>query len=85
MKISLFMHSDAPLGYFAQQLLEGVTIRAAEALGLNTGVIEEGKNADMLVVDLESEPTKDIALHLILHRYNISKVFVNGKLEIGEL
>lgn len=84
MKISLFMHSEAPLLEFAQALLDGVTIHAAEALGLNTGVIEEGKNADMIVVDLESEPTKELPVHLILHRYNISKVYVNGKLEVGE-
>jgi len=84
MKISLFMHSEAPLLEFAKALLDGVTIHAAEALGLNTGEITEGKNADMLVIDLESEPTKELPIHLILHRYNISKVYVNGKLEIGE-
>jgi cytosine/adenosine deaminase-related metal-dependent hydrolase len=84
MKIALFMHAKVPLNQLAHSLLEGVTLRAAEALGLNTGVIEEGKNADMLVINLESEPTKDLALHLILHRYNISQVYVNGNLEIGE-
>jgi cytosine/adenosine deaminase-related metal-dependent hydrolase len=84
MKISLFMHSDAPLLQFAQALLDGVTINAAKALGLNTGEIAEGKNADMLVIDLESEPTKELPIHLILHRYNISKVYINGKQEIGE-
>ena len=68
---------------FAQSLLEGVTINAAKALGLNTGVIEEGKNADMLVVDLDKEPNEELALHLLLHRYNISKVYINGKLEKG--
>jgi len=84
MKISLFMHANAPLLEFAQALLDGVTIHAAQALGLNTGVIEEGKNADMIVVDLEAEPTKELPIHLILHRYNISKVYINGKLEKGE-
>ena len=84
MKISLFMHSSAPLLTFAQALLDGVTINAAKALGLNTGEIAESKNADMLVIDLESEPTKELPIHLILHRYNISKVYINGKLEIGE-
>jgi len=84
MKISLFMHSSAPLAEFARALLDGVTINAAKALGLNTGEIAEGKNADMLIVDLEGEPTKELALHLILHRYNISKVYVNGNLEVGE-
>ena len=84
MKISLFMHADAPLVNFAQQLLDGVTVNAAKALGLNTGVIAEGKNADMIVVDLDREPNQQLALHLLLHRYNISKVYINGSLEKGE-
>ena len=79
-KISLFMHSDAPLLKFAQALFRGITTNAAEALGLNTGEIKEGKNADMLVIDLENEPNEELVLHLILHRYNISKVFINGEL-----
>ncbi len=81
MKISLFMHSEAPLLEFAQALLRGVTVDAANALGLNTGEIAVGKNADMIVLDLESEPTEELAIHLILHRYNISKVYINGNLE----
>ncbi|MBT5934325.1 metal-dependent hydrolase [Sulfurimonas sp.] len=80
MKMSLFMHSDAPLLKFAQALLDGVTIHAAQALGLNTGEIAEGKNADMIVLDLDKEPTQELAIHLILHRYNISKVYINGTL-----
>lgn len=83
MKISLFMHSDAPLLAYAKQLIKGVTVYAGEALGLNTGEIKEGKNADMLVLDLDAEPNEELAIHLILHRYNISKVFINGKLEKG--
>ncbi len=81
MKISLFMHSDAPLLEFAKALIDSVTINAAKSLGLNTGEIKEGKNADMLVLDLENKASEDLAIHLILHRYNISKVYVNGILE----
>lgn len=81
MKMSLFMHSNAPLVKFAEALLKGVTIHAAEALGINTGAIAEGKNADMIVLDLDQEPTDELALHLILHRYNISKVYINGELK----
>ena len=81
MKISLFMHANAPLVGFAKSLIDGVTIHAAEALGINAGEIAEGKNADMIVLDLDASPTPELALHLILHRYNISKVYVNGKLE----
>ena len=84
MKVALFMHSELPLLPLAQKLLRSVTKDAAEALGVNAGEIAEGKNADMLIVDLESEPTKELALHLILHRYNISKVYVRGELVKGE-
>jgi cytosine/adenosine deaminase-related metal-dependent hydrolase len=83
MKMSLFIHDQAPLLTFAKELLEGVTIKAAKALGLNTGVIEEGKNADMLVIDLDDEPNEQLPLHLLLHKYPISKVYINGKLEKG--
>jgi cytosine/adenosine deaminase-related metal-dependent hydrolase len=84
MKMSLFMHSDAPLLKFANELIKGVTINAANALGLNSGEIAEGKNADMLILDLDKEPNEELAIHLILHRYNISKVYINGKLEKGK-
>ncbi|MDH4945343.1 metal-dependent hydrolase [Sulfurimonas sp. C5] len=85
MKISLFTHANAPLNDFAQQLIMAATKNAAQALGLNTGEIAEGKNADMLVLDLESTPNEELATHLILHHYDISKVFINGQLEKGEL
>ncbi len=81
MKMSLFMHANAPLLSFANALIKGVTINAAEALGINAGEIAEGKNADMIVLDLDKAPTEELAIHLILHRYNISKVYIHGKLE----
>ncbi len=84
MKISLFTHPELPLLPLAQALLQSVTIDAAEALGVNAGEIAEGKNADMLVIDLDAAPSKELAIHLILHRYNISKVYINGKLEKGQ-
>jgi cytosine/adenosine deaminase-related metal-dependent hydrolase len=80
MKISLFMHDDAPLLEYAKELIDSVTINASNALGLNAGEIKEGKNADMLILDLDKEPNDELAIHLILHRYNISKIFINGKL-----
>lgn len=81
MKIALFMQSEAPLLELANRLIKSVTVDAADALGLNTGVIAEGKNADMIVLDLDKEPTQELAIHLILHRYNISKVWINGVLK----
>lgn len=83
MKCALFMHSNIPLLELAQNLIKSVTKDAADALGINSGEIAEGKNADMIVLDLESKPGDELAIHLILHRYNISKVYINGKLEKG--
>ena len=84
MKIALFMQSNMPLLDLANKLIKSVTIDAANALGLNSGEIAEGKNADMLILDLDKEPTKELAIHLILHRYNISKIFINGELKKGD-
>lgn len=75
------MHSELPLLELAKKLINSVTINAASALGLNTGEIAEGKNADMLILDLDNKPTDELAIHLILHRYNISKVYINGNLK----
>jgi aminodeoxyfutalosine deaminase len=83
MKCALFMHSEMPLLDLAKKLINSVTINAASALNINTGEIAEGKNADMLVLDLDKEPSDELAIHLILHRYNISKVYINGKKEKG--
>ena len=80
MKIALFMQNDMPLVELANRLIRSVTIDAANALELNTGEIKEGKNADMLVIDLDKAPNEELALHLILHRYNISSIYINGKL-----
>jgi cytosine/adenosine deaminase-related metal-dependent hydrolase len=79
MKAALFMHSDAPLLKLASQLIQSVTLKAAEALGLNNGQIAPGKDADMLVLELDDAPNEQLALHLILHHYPISSIFIDGK------
>jgi len=78
MKIALFMHSETPLLPLAIRLLESATIHAADALDLNTGEIAVGKDADMLILQLDSEPNEQLPLHLLLHRYPIKKIFING-------
>jgi len=79
MKIALFIHSNTPLNKLAKELLRSVTIDASDALSLNKGDIKEGKDSDMIVLDLDKTPTEDIALHLILHKYNISNIIINGE------
>ncbi len=78
MKIALFMHHGQDLLPFAKKLLESVTCKAADALGLNSGSIEVGKNSDMLILNLDEAPNEQLALHLILHQYPIQSVYING-------
>ncbi|MEA3372197.1 MAG: metal-dependent hydrolase [Campylobacterota bacterium] len=78
MKIALFMHSETALLPLAKRLLKSVTVDAAKALGLNTGAIETGKAADMLVMQLDSEPDEQLPLHLLLHSYPLQSVHING-------
>ena len=84
MKIALFMHHSADLLTLASRLLQSVTKDAAQALGLNTGEIKEEKNADMLVLELTCKPNEQLPLHLILHGYNISQIYINGNQVKGE-
>ncbi len=79
MKIALFMHSETPLLPLAKQLIRSSTADAAKALGLNTGSIEVGKASDMLVLQLDHEPNEQLPLHLLLHRYPITSIYINGK------
>lgn len=83
-KIALFMHHGADLLILAKRLLQSVTKDAAHALGLNTGEIKEGKAADMLVLELTCKPNEQLPLHLLLHGYNVSKIFINGTQVKGE-
>ncbi len=80
LKIALFMHHDQELLPLAKKLIRGITKDAADALKLNSGEIKQDKNADMLVIDLTCKPNEQLPLHLILHGYNISQIYINGKL-----
>ncbi len=84
MKIALFMHSSADLLSLAQKLITNATKESAKALQLNTGEISVGKEADLLVIDLESTPNEQLALHLLLHGYNIEQIYINGSAVKGK-
>ena len=79
MKVALFMHSEYPLLELAKKLLDFATINPAKALNLNKGIIQEEKDADLLVLDIEDEINEELPIHLILHKYKIIKKFINGE------
>lgn len=78
MKIALFMHSETPLLPLARRLLNSVTVDAAKALRLNCGEIAEGRAADMLWLELDHEPGDETPLHVLLQRYPMKQIFIDG-------
>lgn len=83
MKIALFMHTQTDLMPLAQRLLNSVTVGAAQALGLDCGIITEGKAADMLLLELDHDPDETTPLHLLLQRYPIRNVYIDGESKKG--
>lgn len=79
MKIALFMHSETPLLPLALRLLNSVTVHAAQALNLNAGEIAAGKAADLVWLDLDHLPVDQTPVHLLLQRYPIRQVYIDGK------
>ena len=53
----------------AIKLMKSVTIESAKALGLNNGVIEKDRDADLIVVPIDGEikDEKFLATMMILH------------------
>ncbi len=83
LKAALFMHNDANLDTLALSLLHAATTVAGRHLGINTGSLEAGFDADFLSFNLqkELEHEADLALHIILKNHPLKAVFINGKKE----
>ncbi|NOQ29525.1 MAG: metal-dependent hydrolase [Helicobacteraceae bacterium] len=81
MKIALFMHSSQEANEFALKLLNATTKLPAQKLGLNCGEIAEGKDADMLFLNIDTETKcEDLPLHILLHNYKKEMILINGEL-----
>jgi len=76
----LFIHESINIEELSKRLLSMATINSANALGLNSGKIECGRDADFLVIKLNSD-FKDISYiysNIILHTKRPEMVFISG-------
>ena len=82
MKLAAVLHNGverAPMAMTARKALEMATIRGAQALGRNTGRIEAGRVADLILVDLDAPnliPCHDEAENLVFSAHG-SNVWMN--------
>ncbi len=81
LRVALMMHYDLDLRLLAKDLLKGVTKVPAQALGLNSGEIQKGKDADLIVFTLPEQlhSIESLAYHIILHTQEVETVFINGE------
>ncbi|WP_319506825.1 amidohydrolase family protein [uncultured Methanolobus sp.] len=73
----------------ARKVLEMATINGAKALGIKSGMLKEGYNADMIIVDMNKPhltPVYDVASHLVYAASgkDVKTTIVNGKVLMEE-
>jgi cytosine/adenosine deaminase-related metal-dependent hydrolase len=86
LKNSFFIHYDnfsKDLSSFSLDLLKSVTETPAKQLKLNNGILEENRDSDFLLIELQDdfsvENMHEIPMHLILKEYPIQKIFILGE------
>ncbi len=81
MRAALMLHHQAPIEKLAKRLILASTVEGAKALGLNKGVIEEGKDADLIMIRLPDgvEDDESLALALVMFTKAVQEVYVAGK------
>lgn len=81
LRACLFAHSDMELLALCKTLLYSSTNQAAKALGLENGVIEVDKEADISVFGgLNLQDVDQLALQLILHTKEVKNLYIKGEL-----
>ncbi len=87
MKLAAILHNGVardPMAVTARQALEMATVNGAKALGRNTGRIEAGRTADLILVDFDAPnltPCHDEAENLVFsaHGSNVCMNMARGK------
>ena len=79
MRNALMVHNHLLLEMLAQDLLLGATSQSANALGLNAGSLEIGKEATFLVLDLPGASAHNLPLHAILHTQKPHSIYLQGE------
>ena len=88
LKLTAVLHNGVardPLAFTARQALEVATVNGAKALGRNTGRIEAGRTADLILVDFDAPnliPCHDEAESLVFsaHGSNVAMNMARGKI-----
>jgi len=80
MRAALMLHHQAPVEKLAKRLIMAATKEGALALGLDKGVIAEGKDADLIMIELPDSVQEDdaLALSLVMFTKEVERSYVAG-------
>jgi len=80
LRTALMIHSNENIVELSQKLLKAATVNGSKALGLNKGVLEVQKDADIISFNLpdEVEDKEDLAMQIILHTKSVNKTIIGG-------
>ena len=80
LRTALMIHSNENIVELSKKLLKAATINGSKALGLNKGVLEKHKDADIISFKLadEVEDKEDLAMQIILHTKSVNKTIIGG-------
>ncbi len=81
MRAAIMIHHQTPIEELAKQLILATTTEGAKALGLNKGVIEVGKDADLIMIELPDAVKEDesLALALVMFTKEAKEVYIGGR------
>jgi len=80
-RAALMLHHQTSIQSLALKLIEAATSTAAQILGLNSGSLQEGKDADFALITLPELPKRpeEIALWSILHTKEVDALYIEGE------
>ena len=81
LRAALYLHENINLETLAEQLITMATRNGAKALGIHSGVLSIGRDADILALQLPNDykDGSNIFSNIILHTKKPEMVFINGE------
>ncbi len=85
-KNAFFMHTNLDTNQLATKLLTAATQGGAKALGLNTGILSKGFDADIISFNLPDKCNNkdDLATAIILHTTQTKRTYIKGTDELNK-
>ncbi len=82
MRAALMLHGSIEPNLLAKKLILASTSNGAKAVGRESGVLKEGYDSDIVVVNFDRrvKDVDNLPLSLLLHTKKVSKTFIAGEL-----